>query len=80
MHFSLSSDHCPFSLPSIPPHSVNEEIRAARESLTAGSTMPRDKVRFLFFMYLFFAILFLCHLITALSPFLQFLSTASTKR
>ena len=29
MHVALSSDHCPFFLPSIPPHSVNKERRAA---------------------------------------------------
>ena len=30
------SDHCSFSLPSILPHGVDEERRAAGESLIAG--------------------------------------------
>ena len=35
-YFSSSSDLCLLSLPSIPPHSLDEERRVAGESWTAG--------------------------------------------
>ena len=52
-YFSLSSDFCLLSLPSIPPHSVDEERRAAGESRTAdGGKYNVERIRWGFYSFL----------------------------
>ena len=52
MHFALSSDHCPFSLSSILPHSIDEDRKAMGESLTAVRGKGDDHVSFTCHLFL----------------------------
>ena len=67
------SDLCSFSLPSIPPHSVDEQRGAAGESRTAGGgNYNAAEIGWEFnYSYAYFYYEFALYLITALSPFLR---------